>query len=67
MEYVEGVTMNELSVEHYKFVGTQLECFLDTLRGLKSSACGSPSGIASPSFTILQQLASSTDVGLPVV
>jgi hypothetical protein len=59
--------MNELSVEHCKFVGPQLECFLDTLRGLKSSAWGGPSGIASPSSTNLQQLASSTDVGLPVV
>lgn len=45
MEYVEGVTMNNLVPEQRKVVETELERHVETLRGLKSDAWGGPSGI----------------------
>jgi aminoglycoside phosphotransferase (APT) family kinase protein len=47
MEYVNGVTMNELSPKERKVVEPQLEGYLETMRGLKSSVWGGPSGIVS--------------------
>jgi hypothetical protein len=47
MEYVEGVTMADLTPEQRKVVETELERHLETLRSLKSDAWGGPSGIVS--------------------
>lgn len=47
MEYVEGVTMNNLTPEQRKVVEIELERYVETLKGLKSDAWGGPSGIVS--------------------
>lgn len=48
MEYVEGVTMNELNADERKIVEKELEGYLATLRALRSDTWGGPSGIVSP-------------------
>lgn len=47
MEYVEGVTMNELGPDERKVVERELEHYLKTLRELRSPTWGGPSGIVS--------------------
>jgi tRNA A-37 threonylcarbamoyl transferase component Bud32 len=47
MEFIEGVTMSELHLEERKVVEKELEGHLKTMRGLKSSVWGGPSGIVS--------------------
>lgn len=49
-EFVEGVTMNHLSIEERKIVEAELERHLETLRGLKSKIWGGPSNIVSRGF-----------------
>lgn len=43
MEYVEGITMNNLDIEKRKVVEKELERYLETMRRLKSSIWGGPS------------------------
>jgi len=50
MEYVDGVTMNELNSDERRIVERELEGHLETLRTLKSDSWGGPSGIVSPDF-----------------
>jgi serine/threonine protein kinase len=45
MEYIEGVSMAKLSADERKIVEQELEGYLETLRSLKSSLWGGPSGI----------------------
>lgn len=45
MEYIHGVTMNDLTLKQRRVVETELERYLETLRGLRSDAWGGPSGI----------------------
>lgn len=47
MEYVDGVTMNELNANERQIVERELEGYLQTLRTLKSDSWGGPSGIVS--------------------
>jgi hypothetical protein len=45
MDYIEGVSMAELKPDERKVVEKQLEGYLETLRTLRSSKWGGPSGI----------------------
>lgn len=45
MDYIEGVSMATLEHDQRKVVEQELEGFLETLRALKSSSWGGPSGI----------------------
>lgn len=47
MEYIDGVTMSELSIDQRKIVEAELERHLETLRSLTSDAWGGPSRIVS--------------------
>ncbi|EQK99359.1 hypothetical protein G6O67_007420 [Ophiocordyceps sinensis] len=42
MEYIDGVTMNDRTLEQRKVVETELERYMETLRGLRSDAWGGP-------------------------
>jgi aminoglycoside phosphotransferase (APT) family kinase protein len=47
MEYVEGITLNHLDIEKRKVIEKEVETYLETMRELKSSVWGGPSGIVS--------------------
>lgn len=53
MEYIEGVTMNELNDDERKIVETKLEGYIETLRSLKSAVWGGPTGIVRVGFRLL--------------
>ncbi|KAG9227965.1 hypothetical protein BJ875DRAFT_294567 [Amylocarpus encephaloides] len=53
MEFVEGVTMDELDTEQRKIVQKELEGHLGTMRNLKSRVWGGPSGIVIPPYRAL--------------
>ncbi|KAL9106010.1 MAG: hypothetical protein Q9227_008918 [Pyrenula ochraceoflavens] len=57
MEYVEGVSMNELSVDGRKTVERKLEGYLKTLRCLKSAELGGPSGFVIPPYRVMVEVA----------
>lgn len=51
-EYVEGVGMNSLDEAQRKEVENELELHLHTLRGLRSSVIGGPSGLVVPPYRV---------------
>jgi aminoglycoside phosphotransferase (APT) family kinase protein len=51
-EYIEGVGMNELDEKQKKIVTAELEGHLKTLRGLRSSRLGGPTGIVIPPYRV---------------
>lgn len=53
MEYIEGVSMAKLKPEERKVVEQELEGYLETLKTLKSSSWGGPSGIVCSSVVTL--------------
>ncbi|KAM4056075.1 phosphotransferase enzyme family protein [Hirsutella rhossiliensis] len=59
MEYIDGVTMNNLALEQRKVVETELERYVETLSGLRSDAWGGPSGIVIPPYRIMTNSARS--------
>ncbi|KAK4070005.1 hypothetical protein Purlil1_13597 [Purpureocillium lilacinum] len=56
MEYVDGVTMNELNSDERRIVERELEGHLETLRTLKSDSWGGPSGIIIPPYRVMVKL-----------
>ncbi|KAH8819682.1 hypothetical protein F5884DRAFT_22378 [Xylogone sp. PMI_703] len=53
MEYIEGVSMAELKPEEPVIVGREIESYLETLRSLKSTTWGGPSGIVIPPYQVM--------------
>jgi aminoglycoside phosphotransferase (APT) family kinase protein len=51
-EYIEGVGMNELDEKQKKIVTAELEHHLTTLRTLRSSRLGGPTGIVIPPYRV---------------
>ncbi|KAB8274046.1 hypothetical protein BDV30DRAFT_97873 [Aspergillus minisclerotigenes] len=60
MEYVDGITMSQLSEEQKEVVNVELQQHLDTLHGINSKTIGGPSGIVIPPYRVMRQ--SSKDV-----
>ncbi|KAI1839928.1 hypothetical protein JX266_013862 [Neoarthrinium moseri] len=54
MEYIEGISMAKLTADERRVVELELDGYLETLRSLKSSSWGGPSGIVSisPPFDV---------------
>lgn len=55
MEYVEGVTMNDLSDENRCIVEKELAEHLETLHNLRSHILGGPSGLVLPPYRVTLQ------------
>lgn len=55
MEYIEGVTMNDLSEEQRCIVQEELAGHLATLHSLRSKTIGGPSGLVLPPYRVTLQ------------
>lgn len=57
MEYIDGVSMRELSDDHKKVVCAEIDRHRSTLQGIKSDKLGGPTGIAIPPFRLWRHIA----------
>lgn len=55
MEYIDGISMSQLSKEQKEVVSTELEQYLDILHGIISKTIGGPSGIVIPPYRVMRQ------------
>ncbi|KAE8342496.1 kinase-like domain-containing protein [Aspergillus arachidicola] len=55
MEYVDGISMSQLSEEQKEVVNVELQQHLDTLHAIKSKTIGGPSGIVIPPYRVMRQ------------
>ena len=55
MEYVEGVTMDQLTNEQRKVVEQELDTHIETLHNLHSPTIGGPSGLVVPPYRVALQ------------
>jgi len=53
MEYVEGVSMSDLSENQKEVVAREIEIHLSTMHNLKSNKIGGPSGIIIPPYRVM--------------
>lgn len=54
VEYIEGISMRNLTDDQKKLVGAELDQHLATLRGLRSRELGGPSGIVLPPYRVMK-------------
>ncbi|KAB8250041.1 kinase-like domain-containing protein [Aspergillus flavus] len=55
MEYIDGISMSQLTDEQKEVVNVELQQHLDVLHGIKSKSIASPSGIVIPPYRVMRQ------------
>ncbi|GMG12009.1 unnamed protein product [Aspergillus oryzae var. brunneus] len=55
MEYIDGISMSQLSDEQKEVVNVELQQHLDVLHGIKSKSIGGPSGIVIPPYRVMRR------------